>query len=92
MRDRQHTHRRPGRLARFVQHPATNFVIGVALIVSGFGETVQDVRSGFDEGFRFGAHHGMVLFGLFQVLSAIANLLEGLQLSVKRDLDESSSG
>jgi fumarate reductase subunit D len=84
------THR-PGRLARFVRHPATNLFVGFALIVSGLGETLEDIRGGLHQGFQFEVHHGVLLYGLFQVLSAIANLMEGLQLSVP-DKDRPPSG
>ena len=52
-------------------------------IVSGLGETIEDLRSGFDGGFSFAVHHGMIVFGLFKVLSTLADVIEGLERSVK---------
>jgi hypothetical protein len=71
------------RLVRFVRHPATNLFVGVALILSGIGETIEDLRGGFDGGFAFAVHHGMVVFGLFKVLSTVADVIEGLERSVR---------
>lgn len=75
--------REPSRLVRFVRHPATNLFVGIALIVSGLGETIEDIRSGFSGGFTFAVHHGMIVFGLFKVLSTLADVIEGLERSVK---------
>lgn len=71
------------RFVRFVRNPYTNLFVGVALIISGMGETIEDLRSGFDDGFVFAVHHGMVVFGLFKVLSTIADVIEGLERSVR---------
>lgn len=71
------------RLVRFVRHPMTNLFVGVALVISGVGETIEDLRSGFDGNFAFAVHHGMVMFGLFKVLSTVADIIEGLERSVR---------
>jgi hypothetical protein len=71
------------RFVRFVRNPYTNLFVGIALILSGIGETLEDLRNGFDGGFAFAVHHGMVVFGLFKVLSTIADVIEGLERSVR---------
>jgi hypothetical protein len=57
------------RLKAFVDHPVTHFVIGLALITTGGMDLYADV---IDESrrFRIGAHHGIIILGLAQALSA----------------------
>jgi len=66
-------------LVRFVRHPATSLFVGIVLVASGLGQTVADIRGGFQDGFRLGPHHGIVVYGLFQILAALANFLQGLE-------------
>ena len=68
-------------LTRFVRHPSTNFVVGVVLIVSGLADVLEDLRNG--AGFELAVHHGVVVYGLFKVLTAIAHVLEGLEKSLR---------
>lgn len=70
------------RLTRFVRHPSTNFFVGVALIISGLADVFEDLRN--REGFELAVHHGVVVYGLFKVLTAIADIFEGLEKSLRR--------
>lgn len=71
-----------GRLIRFVRHPSTNLVVGIVLIVSGSAEAIEDLRG--TEGVELAVHHGVIVYGLFKVLTAAADIFEGLEKSLKR--------
>lgn len=72
------------RLTRFVRHPWTNLVVGIVLIVTGAAEAWDDL-TGENGGVRLAVHHGVIVFGLFKALTAIAHILEGLEKSLRRD-------
>lgn len=67
---------------RFVRHPATNLVVGIALVVSGMADALDDLRAG--EGFDLAVHHGVIVYGLFKMLAALADVFEGIEKSLKR--------
>ncbi len=54
----------------FVDHPATRFLVGCVLMVTGlidlYGDLMDETRR-----FRIGAHHGIVILGIVQALSAL---------------------
>jgi hypothetical protein len=54
----------------FVDHPATRFLVGCVLVATGlvdlYGDLVDETRR-----FRIGAHHGIVILGIVQALSAL---------------------
>ena len=66
------------RLKAFVDHPVTHLVIGLALITTGGMDLYADV---IDESrrFRIGAHHGIIILGLTQALSALPDVTHGLE-------------
>ena len=70
------------RIRRFTGHPVTRMVMGLILVVSSIAE-------GYDTFFddvshlRLRAHHGLLLFGLMNVLSSLPDLIEGLETSVE---------
>ena len=65
-------------LKTFVDHPATHLLVGLALIITGATEIYGDF---LDESrrFRVGAHHGIVILGVIQALSALPDVVQGLE-------------
>ncbi len=49
-------------LERFVRNPYLNLFVGMVLLASCACETFRDIRT--MDGFRLGAHHGLLLFSL----------------------------
>lgn len=70
------------RLKAVVQHPATQLVTGLILLVSGGMEVVLDFYDA-EHQFRLGVHHGVALFGLIQMLGSLPDLVEGLNQSIE---------
>ena len=69
----------------FVHHRYTYMVTGLLLIFSGTVEFLQDFGYSL-MGLRIGAHHGIIVLGLFHVGNAFANILAGHQsVFVKED-------
>lgn len=64
-------------LRRVTESPALNLGAGLILCCSGLAETFREL-SELGE-WRFGAHHGVAVFGLVTVLKSIPDLLEGLE-------------
>jgi len=66
------------RLKAFVDHPLTLLLVGLGLIMTGVTEIYGDVM---DESrrFRVGAHHGIVILGLTQALSALPPVVHGIE-------------
>jgi hypothetical protein len=67
-------------LKAFAQHPATQLITGLVLLVSGGWEVVQDFLDA-ERRFQFGVHHGVALFGLIQMVGSLPELIEGLNSS-----------
>ncbi len=65
------------RLKSFAQHPATQLITGIVLLVSGLAEAAYDLMSA-EHSLRLGVHHGAALFGLIQVLGSLPELIEGI--------------
>jgi hypothetical protein len=66
------------RLKAFVDHPITHLLVGLALVTTGGLEIYRDV---IDESqrFRIGAHHGIVILGVAQVLAALPDVVVGVE-------------
>lgn len=65
------------RLKHFAQHPATQLITGIVLLVSGLAEVIYDLMSA-EHSLRLGVHHGVALFGLIQVVGSLPDLIEGI--------------
>ncbi len=65
------------RLKAFVRHPVTQLVTGLVLIISGMAEVAYDFMDA-EKNFRIGVHHGVLMFGLIQVIGSLPDLLEGI--------------
>jgi len=64
-------------IKRFIKLPATQFAVGVVLVISSTMEVIDDFRE--SRVFHIGAHHGVLLLGLMQMLSVLPDLVEGLE-------------
>ncbi len=64
-------------LKRIVKNPYINIIVALLLFYSGISETVHELRE--LEGFKVGAHHGVILFAVLQIFKTIPDLFEGLE-------------
>jgi hypothetical protein len=69
-------------LRKFVESPYLNMIVGLIVLFSGLSEAwgtlSKDIFSG-----NFGAHHGVMVFGFFQVLKSLPPILSGIKQLVK---------
>jgi hypothetical protein len=65
-------------LKAFVDHPTTRLLVGLALVLTGLTEICRDI---IDESrqFRVGIHHGVFILGLAQTLSALPDVVLGIE-------------
>lgn len=66
------------RLKAFVRHPATQLFVGLVLLISGCAEIISDFWDA-EHAWRLGAHHGVALLGLAQVLGTLPDTVEGIE-------------
>ena len=66
------------KLKAFAQHPTTQLAAGLVLVISGMAEVIYDLMS-VEHSFRLGVHHGVLLFGLVQVLGSFPEFIEGME-------------
>ena len=83
------------RLKAFAEHPLTQLLTGLVLLISGVAQAIDDIRRA-EHSFRLGVHHGVALLGLVQVLGSLPNVVEGLdhyfQSAEKREASKHSAG
>jgi len=83
------------KLRYFTEHPATRLIVGLILFSSGSFEAYQNLSD--LSNFQLAAHHGVMIFGIFNMLASIPDMLEGLSSSAeamerarrRRDADDS---
>jgi hypothetical protein len=63
-------------LKSVVENAYLNLGIGFAVLVSGVTESVTQFT---ESGFELGAHHGMVVLGLFHTMKSLADVFDGLE-------------
>src|SRR5450759_158531 len=64
-------------LTRFVENPLTNLVKGIALLLIGLSEASKTFTDDLaHKQLRVG--HGLIIIGVFGILSALPHLIEGL--------------
>jgi hypothetical protein len=68
------------KLRIFVKHPVTQMVTGLILLVSGGAEVLYDFLAA-ERSFALGAHHGVALFGLMQMLGSLPEIVDGIDRS-----------
>src|SRR3954471_12190214 len=65
------------KIQSFVDHPLTNLVKGLALLLIGLSDASHTFRDDISHGnVRVG--HGLIIIGLFSILGALPHLIEGL--------------
>jgi len=69
-------------IAAFVEHPVTNLVKGIVLLLIGLTEAARTFREDIANG-RVRVGHGLIIIGLFSILDALPHLIEGLEASGK---------
>lgn len=60
-------------IKRFLEHPVTGLTIGFVLAASGVDDLMDALEAGDH---ALGVHHGMIIFGAFKVMAALAEALE----------------
>jgi hypothetical protein len=71
------------RLTRFVTNKYTRFFVGASLVLSGLDDVFDEINRG--EYWELGVHHGVVVFGFYKLLGAVADILHGFETAVEPD-------
>jgi hypothetical protein len=66
----------------FVENPLTNLVKGIALLLIGLSEASKTFHEDLAHG-QVRVGHGLVIIGIFSILSALPHFLEGLEASLR---------
>ena len=80
-------------LRRFVNHPVTQFVVGLILIASGLIEAYDTVLDDLHH-LRVRVGHGVVILGLVNVLASLPGVIQGIDhwLSYLEGREDSRQG
>jgi hypothetical protein len=78
LRRRQWVHR----LKRSLKHPYTKLAVGIILVFTSTVEIVHDLTEDIPRS-TIGAHHGLLILGIVNALSAIPELVEGLDYTLE---------
>ena len=70
--------KKDNRFVRIIHSDYTNLIMGILLVLCGLFELFQDTVHNI-LGIRIGAHHGIIIFGLFQVVNALIAIVQGHQ-------------
>lgn len=73
----------PGWLTRFVTNMYTRLFVGASLVLSGLDDVFEDIDRG--DYWELGVHHGVIVFGVYKLLGAVADILHGFETAVERD-------
>ncbi|HZL91681.1 MAG TPA: hypothetical protein VFB96_25140 [Pirellulaceae bacterium] len=65
-----------------VEHPATRLATGAVLLASGLASAYYDLTSA-ERTFRWGVHHGVLLWGIVQMLGSLPDLVEGIDRTIQ---------
>jgi hypothetical protein len=65
-------------LRRFVNHPVTQFVVGLILIASGVVEAYDTALDDLHH-LRVRVGHGVVILGLVHVLASLPGVIQGIE-------------
>lgn len=68
-------------LRKFCESPYTKLAVGVVLLGSGTAEAYRSIEADL-KAWSLGAHHGLMLFGLFNMLASIPDILEGTTTTI----------
>lgn len=64
-------------LRKIVANPYLNLLVGLLLLYTSGSEAWRELQT--IEKIHVGAHHGIILFALMQVLKTLPDLFEGLE-------------
>ena len=62
----------------------TNLVMGLVLVLTGIFELFHDVLTDFF-GVSIRVHHGIILYGLYQVIQSLVAVIQGHQYVLDKD-------
>jgi len=62
----------------FINSPYLDMLVGVIILISGLLEAYDTLYKDIFTT-NFGAHHGMIVLGCFQILKALPSILAGLK-------------
>lgn len=65
-------------LEKFVKSPFVNMAIGFVLLITGLMEAWDTLQEDLVH-LHFKAHHGMIIFGFFNILKSVPDIFEGLE-------------
>jgi hypothetical protein len=65
-----------GTLKRLVSSPYLNLLVALVLLYSGLSEAWHDFQEIGE--YRFGVHHGIVLYSLLQIAKVLPELFDGM--------------
>lgn len=63
----------------FASHPILNVVLGILMLVTGLAEAGETLIEDFRT-LNFGAHHGVMIFGLVHAFKALPALVLGAEM------------
>jgi hypothetical protein len=70
------------RIKAFVEHPVTNLVKGVALLLIGVSEASHTFQEDIMHG-RVHVGHGLAIIGFFSILCALPNLIDSMEAGLR---------
>lgn len=70
-------------LKRFVENPYVNLTVALMLFVTGLTEGWDSFQEDV-AGLRIRAHHGVMLYGFFNMLKPLPDIFEGLEKMNRR--------
>lgn len=71
----------------FADSPWVKFTTGAVLLTSGLDEAIETLFTDLSN-LKLGAHHGVMMLGFVNLLSALPDMLDGLVGTVLLDEDE----
>lgn len=72
-------------LKRFVTNPYVNLAVGLVLFVTGLAEGWGSFQADM-AGFHVRTHHGVMIYGFFNMLKSLPDIFEGLDKMNHRSL------
>lgn len=70
-------------IARIAENPYLNLISGSILVVTAGWEVITSFHAG-----RIGAHHGILVFGIIQIIQCLPHILHGSEQLAKFRNDE----
>ena len=72
-------------LKRFVVNPYVNLIVALVLFGTGVAESWDSFKEDM-AGFHVRTHHGVMLYGFFNMLKPLPDIFEGLEKMNQRSL------